>query len=158
MHLQTDTNQTTSTQEIQHELRKLKYNTNSHCVLLMTTSGHIIDSAGSFDHYALTNMSALIAANFMATTELARLVGNKSAFKTCHNTGPEFDIFAYGLNEEFLLAVVFGENSKIGLVRYYVNQASTVLLDFLKQNEMVFDFSDSNLVFVEDEINQLFSG
>ncbi|MEM7800940.1 MAG: hypothetical protein AAF633_17235 [Chloroflexota bacterium] len=134
----------------------MKYHTNSHSVLLMTTSGHIIDSAGAFDHFKIGNMSALIAANFMATTELARLIGNQSAFKTCHNNGPDFDIFSFSLTGDFLLTVIFGKTSKVGLVRYYVNQYSKQLINLLVDSEIVFDLSDSHLVSVEDEINQLF--
>ncbi len=150
-------NPTNQTAEIFEELQTLRNNTNSRCVLLLSSSGHIIEHAGSTHQLDIDSISALVAANFMATTELARLVGNDAIFKSTYHTGSDYDIFSSGVSEEFLLVNIFGKNAKIGLVRFYVNQAIEVLAEMVGNDLFSVDFSDSQIeAHVKDELDALF--
>ncbi|MFK7805343.1 MAG: response regulator [Anaerolineae bacterium] len=145
------------TAEIFEELQTLRDNTNSRCVLLLSSSGHIIEHVGSTSQLDIDSISALVAANFMATTELARLVGNKAIFKSTYHAGLDYDIFSCGINEEFLLVNIFGTNTKIGLVRFYVNQSVEKLASMVGHNLFSVDFSDSQIeARVQDELDLLF--
>jgi len=145
------------TAEIYEELQSLRDNTNSRCVLLLSSSGHIIEHVGSTNQLDIDSISALVAANFMATTELARLVGNKAIFKSTYHAGADYDIFSSGVNDDFLLVNIFGTNTKIGLVRFYVNQAVETLAPLVGNNLFSVDFSDSQIeARVQDELDALF--
>ena len=114
-------------------IRKLRLDTRADCALLLRAAGHLVVVDGHTPELDVNGISALIAANFMAATELARLLGNKSVFRSSFHEGPDYDIYAYDVNSDFLLAVIFGSRSKAGLVRHYTQETAVNLLPLLAQ-------------------------
>lgn len=112
-------------------VRKLRFDTNARCVLLLRSEGHLVVIEGHTENLDATSIGALVAANFMAATELARLLGNQSVFKSSYHEGPHYDIFAVDINGQYLLAVIFGTETKAGLVRYYTQDAAAQLTSLL---------------------------
>lgn len=146
--------------ELIHEkLLALRHSTSSRCLMLLSSSGHVIDSVGDSNRLNITNISALIAANYMATSELAKMVGNNSFFRSTYHAGTNYDIFSHGLTDDYLIVSIFDSNSKIGLVRFGIKQVSDSLIDLLEAQDRTFDFSDSNIQSsIEQELDKLFSG
>ncbi len=144
---------------IHEKLLGLRHSTSSRCILLLSSSGHVIDSIGDTNRLNITNISALIAANYMATSELAKMVGNNSFFRSTYHAGTNYDIFSHGLTDDYLVVSIFDSNSKIGLVRFGIKQVSDSLIDLLEAQQRTFDFSDSNIQSsIEQELDKLFTG
>lgn len=138
-------------------VRKLRLDTQADCVLLLRAAGHLVKVDGATQNLDVSSIGALIAANFMAATELARLLGNQSVFKSSFHEGPDYDIYAYDINGDFLLAVIFGRASKAGLVRHYTQETAVSLLPLLAQLlEIPADYIDDAADTVDQDFDELF--
>ena len=119
---------------VREELQALQCDTGARCVALLDSSGFPIETAGQTWGVDITNMGVLVAANFMAAGELAKLLGKSSVFKSSYFEGQEEaddNIYAYAVDEEFLLVVVFGIESKPGSVWFYTKRAATALIPMM---------------------------
>jgi predicted regulator of Ras-like GTPase activity (Roadblock/LC7/MglB family) len=114
--------QSQAKQPITEILAQFRADTAVRCVLILSQSGHVLDVVGDTDSLDLSSISALVAANFMAGIELARLLGNESVFKTSYHEGPNYNIYAHSIDSNFLLAIIFGSESKQGIVRFYTTK------------------------------------
>ena len=110
--------------KLQEPLAHLQMDTRAHSVLLLRTEGYLLGKAGTSANLDVSAISALIAANYMAAVELARLLGNESKFKSSYHEGPDYDIYALAVDSDHLLAVIFGAESKAGMVRYYAHKTA----------------------------------
>lgn len=120
---------------VYEQLLKLRNDTGVRCVILLSASGYPIETAGQTNGLDVSSIAALVAANFTAASELARLLGRKSVFKSSYHEGQEGtddNIYAYDIDGEFLLAVVFGSESKPGVVWFYTKQTAANLVDLVK--------------------------
>ena len=134
--LMMDTAQRTRAQSIYAQLQTLQSNTGARCIVLLSSSGYPIDTAGQTGGLDVSTISALVAANFIAASELARLLGRGSVFKSSYHEGQDgtdYNIYAYDVNGDYLLAVVFGVESKPGVVWLYTKQTATLLAEILKK-------------------------
>jgi CheY-like chemotaxis protein len=113
---------------VQKYLKELQGNTGARNVMLINTDGFPIEVIGAKETLDVTSVSALVAANFIAASELANLLGNRSIFKSSYHEGSEYNIYAYYVNDNALLVVVFGAESKIGAVWFYTKQTATALV------------------------------
>jgi DNA-binding NtrC family response regulator len=119
---------------VHQQLETLRSKTGAHSVLLVSASGHPLSVVGETNRARSSRLAAFVAANFLAVTELASLLGdNESVFKSSYHEGSKYNIYAYDINGEFLLAVVFGTQGKPGTVWFYTKQAGVALADLLGQ-------------------------
>lgn len=128
----TDGNQPLTADILKH-LRGLQQGVSALCVLLLSSDGHPVQVVGQTDGLRISNISALIAANFMGTTELANLLGNRSVFRSSFHVGDDYNLYVYDVNDSFLLAVVFDAKRKSGVVWFYTKQAANALLLLLEE-------------------------
>ncbi len=112
-------------------LRNLQINAGVRCVLLITADGAPVHVVGQVDKIEVKGVCALVAANFLAATELADLLGNETIFKSSYYEGNNYNIYAYHVNEQLLLALVFEAKQKPGSVWFYTKQVATLLTNFL---------------------------
>ncbi len=88
-----------------------------HCVFLSDMAGNLIASVDNGtqqpDIYAL---AALSVANFGATNEIARLIGERD-FTLLFHKGDSESIHFTRVGERFLLCTIFGEGTSLGFVR-----------------------------------------
>ncbi len=100
-------------------------------MLLLTTGGYPVEVLGTKQgDLDISSVAALVAANFMAAMELSRLLGNASIFKSSYHEGPDYNIYSYEVNDELLLAVIFGTESRPGAVWFYTKQVASELRDY----------------------------
>jgi DNA-binding response OmpR family regulator len=122
-------NQHPLTKRLQH----FRANTNARCVLVLSKSGHIMDMVGDTTDLDTNSISALVAANFMAGIELlGKILGNESVFNTSYYEGPNYTIYANSIDSNYLLAIIFGRESKQGVIRFYVNKLIEDLVPILR--------------------------
>ncbi len=147
------------THDVAKPLQELQVNTAARAILLLSGGGYLIEMAGEDGGLDVSSICALVAANFMATSELARLLGDNSVFKSSYHEGPSYNIYAYRINEDVLLAVIFGTESKSGLVRYYAKKTAVEILPLLGELEKTpegFQLEDGYSDSVGDELDELF--
>ncbi len=140
-------------------LRELQINTGARCVLLLSSSGYIVEVAGQTSALDVTSLGALIAANFAAAAEVAHLLGNVSVFKTSYYEGPDYNFYAYDVNGDLLLAVIFGTENKPGMIWLYTKRAAAALADHFGKNDPSdhADLDENIVTAVGHELEQIFS-
>jgi CheY-like chemotaxis protein/predicted regulator of Ras-like GTPase activity (Roadblock/LC7/MglB family) len=121
-------------QAVSQQLELLRSKTGAHYVILISASGHPLRVVGETNRGKATRLAAFVASNFLAVTELASLLGdNESIFKSSYYEGSKYNIYAYDINGEFLLAVVFGIQGKPGTIWFYTKQAGATLAGLLQE-------------------------
>jgi predicted regulator of Ras-like GTPase activity (Roadblock/LC7/MglB family) len=91
-------------------------------VILMDSAGRMVTLAGDAPQFDLTTFVSLMAADFCATRELARILG-EDAFHTVYHQGEQFSLYLTQVTEGTILAAVFDRETTLGLVRYAVRRA-----------------------------------
>jgi CheY-like chemotaxis protein/predicted regulator of Ras-like GTPase activity (Roadblock/LC7/MglB family) len=120
-------------QRVQEQLRTLQTNAGVRCVLLITADGRPVKVVGQTRGFEVNGVSALVAANFLAAAELAKLVGNPAIFKSSYHEGINYNIYAHDVNGKLLLALVFDAKQKPGSVWFYTKHAATALAQLVNQ-------------------------
>ncbi len=117
---------------IYEHLKTLHSKTGAHYVLLLNSEGRPLQVVGPADRARVARLASFVAANFLAVIELACLLGdNTSVFKSSYHEGSNYNIYAYDINGEFLLAVVFATTGKPGTVWFYTKQIAATLAPLL---------------------------
>ena len=89
-------------------------------------------------------MASFVSNNFLAIIELASLFGDTDTiFRSSYYEGNKYNIYAYNINGDYFLAVVFGAGGKPGTVWFYAKQAATELASMLPSSENVLSHDDS---------------
>jgi two-component system response regulator (stage 0 sporulation protein F) len=123
---------TTTNQAVYDHLKTLHSKTGVHYVLLLNSQGQPLQLVGKAEYAEVSRLASFVAANFLAVTEFASLLGdNTSVFKSSYHEGNKYNIYAYDVNGEFLLAVVFGMGCKPGTVWFYTKQTVAALVPLL---------------------------
>jgi predicted regulator of Ras-like GTPase activity (Roadblock/LC7/MglB family) len=121
-------------QTVYGHLKTLHNKTGAHYVVLLNSEGYPLQVVGYADQVKVTRIASFVAANFLAVTELASLLGdNTSVFKSSYHEGSSYNIYAYDVNSKLLLAVVFGTAGKPGAVWFYTKQTATTLASLFGQ-------------------------
>lgn len=121
---------------IRQALNDLQGSTGARCVLLVSPSGFPMEIVGGLSAQNTHSVAALVSANFIAASELAKLVGNDSVFKSSYHEGAEYNIYSYDVNGSALLAVVFGAEAKPGAIWFYTKQTAADLQLLAKKEEI----------------------
>lgn len=118
-----------TTHTIESELRTLQINTGAQGVLLLSSAGEIVQMVGQTSGVNSQKIASLVAANFLVATELANMLGSQdSDFKSSYQEGSKHNIYAYAVNKNRLLAVIFDARIKPGVVWFYTKQVAEALL------------------------------
>jgi len=121
-------------QAVYEQLRTLQNNAGVRCVLLITAAGRPVQVVGQTAGFEVTGVSALVAANFLAAAELAKLLGNQAIFKSSYHEGENYNIYAHDVNKKLLLVLVFDAKQKPGSVWFYTKHAASTLAQLLSQS------------------------
>ncbi len=113
---------------VHEHIKSLQQQTGARSVLLLSSSGYPVDVIGQTKDFDVSSVSALVAANFLAAKELANLLGSpNSVFKSSYHEGNDYNIYAYDIDGNLMLAVIFGAESKPGIVWFYTKQVAAEL-------------------------------
>lgn len=142
--------------EMRKELDNLQFNTGARSVLLISSSGYPVETSGQINGLDLDGVGALVAANFVAANELARMLGNNSVFKTSYHEGSDYNIYAHALDRDFLLTVVFGSETRPGTIWFYTKQAVSTLNAILALTPQESVMPATTTVELESALDDLF--
>ena len=99
---------------------------NTGYALLLDRSGQVVTYRGETDHRRLDAMGALLAGNFAAAREIAKLIGEDS-FGAVLQQGQHQHIFTALVSEHWMLSVVFDARTPVGLVKVLCRRAAADL-------------------------------
>jgi predicted regulator of Ras-like GTPase activity (Roadblock/LC7/MglB family) len=99
--------------------------------MVIERGGSVLSQCGTIPEATDTTIvAALAAGSFAATKELALRIGEQE-FTALHQQGENSQLFMVSVCEDAVLVTVFGNQTTLGLVRFYsgraVKQISTVL-------------------------------
>jgi predicted regulator of Ras-like GTPase activity (Roadblock/LC7/MglB family) len=114
--------------EIDRCLSKMVASSAAHCVFLIDRSGQLIAHSGNPSTVDVAALSALTAANFGATAEIAKLLG-EDEFNLLFHKGKKENIYFSGVGEHLIVVIIFDQKTSLGLVRLRVNKAAGDLLE-----------------------------
>jgi len=91
-------------------------------VLLIDEAGNIVVACGhKTDNLDTTSLAALAAANFGATSQIAKLIGEDD-FALLFHKGEKDSIHVARIGTDLILVTIFGDNVSLGLIRLRVAQ------------------------------------
>ncbi len=99
-------------------------------VFLVDMAGTLIVEKGNYPLEDVLPLAALSAANFGATAEIARLVGEED-FTLLFHKGEKYNLHFSKIGDQFILVILFGKNVSLGLIRYNINRISHEMLSIL---------------------------
>lgn len=131
---------------------QLQNETGARAVLLIEKSGQLITAQGQTSTLDTLSLAALISGSFASTRALARLLGEKN-FKMLFQQGKTESVFVMALETTDIVAVVFGEQVTVGMVKFKTQQA----LDRLNgQIKALYTDKKPSLSAISDAIDNLF--
>jgi predicted regulator of Ras-like GTPase activity (Roadblock/LC7/MglB family) len=119
---------------------------------LVDKGGNLFAQNGDTGGLDLSILSALAAGSFAATHELAKRLG-ESEFSALYHEGMGLKILMSALRHECLLITIFGDQTNIGLVRFYAQQ-TTATLNGLLQGAQEKEASSAPLLVDGDFLDQ----
>lgn len=117
-------------ERIRTVLSKILVTSYAHSVLLIDRSGQLIAHEGADMDIDLTALSALTAANFGATTEIARLLGEEE-FTLLFHKGKSENVYFSAIGEHAIMVTLFDDQTSLGLIRLRINQITEELSEIL---------------------------
>jgi CheY-like chemotaxis protein len=108
--------------EIDGMLAELRAETSARCVVVIEGNGYVISAKGVIEDINLSALAALMAGNAAATSGIASLIGEGSAFNLNYHEGSRYSIYSASLSRDLFLLVVFGQDVKSGMVLYVTKQ------------------------------------
>jgi predicted regulator of Ras-like GTPase activity (Roadblock/LC7/MglB family) len=97
-------------------------------VMIVDMAGNLILDRGFREVQDIFSLAALSAANFAATAEIARLIGEED-FTLLFHKGGKRNIHFSRLGNEYIIITLFGEEVSLGLIRLKVTRALEKLLE-----------------------------
>ncbi len=139
--------------EISVVLKDLEVSIRAELAIFCETSGIPITSAGNQRSINIPSLSTLAAANFAATAEMARLLGEKDGFRFLFLEGERYNIYLCNVGYDYLLTIAISKSIALGMLRIYANRAVKQLTEILnkarkqeKASERIFDSEFSDLL------------
>lgn len=95
-------------------------------VIIVDMSGNLIMERGSLRMDDISALAVLSAANFAATAEIAKLIGEED-FTLLFHKGDTRNIHFNRLGENYIIITLFNETVSLGLIRLKSSQAIELL-------------------------------
>jgi predicted regulator of Ras-like GTPase activity (Roadblock/LC7/MglB family) len=115
---------------ITHCLTKMVTSSSAHSVLLIARSGQLIANQGDTLDIDISALSALTAANFGATAEIAKLLGEEE-FTLLFHKGKSENVYFSAIGEHVIMVTLFDNQTSLGLIRLRINQVHEELSQLL---------------------------
>jgi predicted regulator of Ras-like GTPase activity (Roadblock/LC7/MglB family) len=107
--------------KITYCLNKVVSSSMAHSVLLIDRSGQLIAHEGNAPEIDIISLSALTAANFGATAEIARMLGEEE-FTLLFHKGRCENVYFSAIGEHVIMVTLFDDKTSLGLIRLQINK------------------------------------
>src|SRR3972149_212695 len=102
-------------------LNKIVLSSMAHSVLLIDRAGQRISHEGKAPEIDIISLSALTAANFGATAEIARMLGEEE-FTLLFHKGRCENVYFSAIGEHVIMVTLFDDKTSLGLFRLQINK------------------------------------
>ncbi len=109
--------------EVSRILARVHAESRGRAVLLLDVNGQLIAEWGNTAGLDVTAFCSLAASNIAATATMARLLGDND-FTILFHQGKEDSIHISLIGDRVILAVIFGKEASLGMVRLRVRRAA----------------------------------
>ncbi len=116
--------------KINFYLDKVVSSSLAHSALLIDRSGQLIAQYGNTPDIDILSLSALTAANFGATAEIAKILGEEE-FTLLFHKGKNENVYFTAIGEHVIMVTLFDDRTSLGLIRLRINQIIDELSDTL---------------------------
>jgi predicted regulator of Ras-like GTPase activity (Roadblock/LC7/MglB family) len=127
--------------EINYCLNKMVSSSMAHSVLLIDRSGQLIAHHGNKPEIDILSLSALTAANFGATSEIARMLGEEE-FTLLFHKGRSENVYFSAIGEHVIMVTLFDDKTSLGLIRLQINkiiaELSVILSSIFERGKVKF--------------------
>ncbi|MBN2394399.1 MAG: response regulator [Anaerolineae bacterium] len=117
-------------------LLNLRMEINARGVLVIEGNGSVIAAKGAIEDLNISALGALIAGNYAATSGIASLIGEDSAFKLNFHEGEQYSIYSGQIVPGIFLVVIFGQDTRLGAVVYYTKDTLAKLHPIFAQPQL----------------------
>src|SRR5512136_1594312 len=93
----------------------------AHSALVIDRSGQLIAHHGDTPGIDVLSLSALTAANFGATAEIARILGEEE-FTLLFHKGRSENVYFSAIGEHVIMVTLFDDKTSLGLIRLQINK------------------------------------
>jgi predicted regulator of Ras-like GTPase activity (Roadblock/LC7/MglB family) len=129
--------------KINYCLNKMLSSSMAHSCLLIDRSGQLIAHHGNTPEIDILSLSALTAANFGATAEIARMLGEEE-FTLLFHKGRSENVYFSAIGEHVIMVTLFDDRTSLGLIRLQINKVIeelTIILSsiFIKERSKSVD-------------------
>jgi predicted regulator of Ras-like GTPase activity (Roadblock/LC7/MglB family) len=107
--------------KINYCLNKMLSSSMAHSCLLIDRSGQLIAHHGNTPEIDILSLSALTAANFGATAEIARMLGEEE-FTLLFHKGRSENVYFSAIGEHVIMVTLFDDRTSLGLIRLQINK------------------------------------
>ncbi len=114
--------------EINATLRDFLQRAKASSAFLVDKDGHLITREGMDDRMDVDSICGLVAGAFAATKQMAVILGEDTFLNLFHQ-GKRANIQVTLVGNRTILAVVFDDNTTIGMVRLYLGEAANALTE-----------------------------
>jgi len=128
--------------KITYCLNKMVSSSMAHSVLLIDRSGQLIAHEGNTPEIDIISLSALTAANFGATAEIARMLGEEE-FTLLFHKGRCENVYFSAIGEHVIMVTLFDDKTSLGLIRLQINK---IIDELSKILSAIFEKEKSKLV------------
>jgi predicted regulator of Ras-like GTPase activity (Roadblock/LC7/MglB family) len=97
---------------------------------LIDRSGQLIAHCGSSSTLDVSAFSALTAANFGATSEIAKLLGEQE-FNLLFHKGRNENVYFSVVGKNMIIVIIFDDRTTLGLVRLSIRMIMDELLEII---------------------------
>jgi predicted regulator of Ras-like GTPase activity (Roadblock/LC7/MglB family) len=108
-------------QKIDACLGNMLSTSSANAVLLIDRSGQLIANHGDTQDIDTSSLAALTAANFGATVEIARMLGEEE-FTLLFHKGTSENVYFSAVGENAILVTLFDDKTSLGLIRLRISQ------------------------------------
>ena len=143
---------------LKKRIEQLKSDANAYAVLVITVVGNVLASTGTTPDLDIDALSALIAGNFLASNQVAKMLEQESSFRLSYHESDRHNIYAYGIDENYLLVTVSGRESRPGAVWFYAQRAAIDISNILSAEQYLLDDEGTDTLFpgkVDEELDTI---
>ncbi len=102
-------------------LNKMVSSSLAHSVLLIDRSGQLIAHHGNAPAIDMSSLSALTAANFGATAEIAKILWEEE-FTLLFHKGRSENVYFSAIGEHVILVTLFDDRTSLGVIRLQISK------------------------------------
>ncbi|NOY78624.1 MAG: hypothetical protein GXO76_12215 [Calditrichaeota bacterium] len=141
-------------------ISSLKGKLNSRLVVFGDMDGQLISKDGEIPGLDTTVFTALMAGDFSATKEMARIMGSKNEFKLHYHEGSHQHLYIAAVGGQFFLAVIFDPSVTLGMVRIFTKKTIEKINKIIEtqpaEEEQITQMIDSEFKsLVKDDLNKI---